>query len=59
MKWEEALAGFARFLRSERGFSEHTQRAYLSDVGQLADQVGKSPSRVSSDDVRDFLRGVR
>ncbi len=55
MSWEEALAAFARFLRSERGFSEHTQRAYLSDVRQLAAHAGSTPARVSADDVRGFL----
>ncbi len=56
MKWDAALAGFTRFLRAERGFSEHTQRAYLSDVRQLAEAVQqKSPARVDADDVRAFL----
>jgi integrase/recombinase XerC len=55
VKWEDALAGFARYLRAERGFSEHTQRAYLSDVRQLAGLAGKPPARVSPDDVRVFL----
>jgi len=57
MKWPEALAGFARFLRGERGFSEHTQRAYLADVRQLAEFSGKSPVRMDADDVRAFLAG--
>jgi integrase/recombinase XerC len=56
VKWEAALAGFARFLRGERGFSEHTQRAYLSDVRQLAEDVRrKPPARITPDDVRAFL----
>ncbi len=32
---EEAVAAFARHLRSERGLSEHTRRAYLADVSGL------------------------
>jgi len=54
--WDDALAGFARFLRAERGFSEHTQRAYLADVRQLRKAVpSKPPSRIDPDDVRSFL----
>jgi integrase/recombinase XerC len=63
MTWEDALTGFARFLRAERGFSEHTQRAYLSDLRQLAAELGgRAPARVGADDVRAFLaaqHGVR
>ncbi|HEY8123602.1 MAG TPA: tyrosine-type recombinase/integrase [Myxococcota bacterium] len=56
MKWEDSLAGFARYLRAERGFSEHTQRAYLADLRQLAAGVpNKQPARVDADDVRAFL----
>ena len=56
MKWEDALAGFARFLRAERGFSDHTQRAYLSDVRQLAAAVHNKPlARIEADEVRAFL----
>jgi integrase/recombinase XerC len=56
VNWEDALAGFKRFLRAERGFSEHTQRAYLADVRQLAAHAhNKSPARVSADDVRGLL----
>jgi integrase/recombinase XerC len=54
--WDDALAGFARFLRAERGFSEHTQRAYLADLRQLRKAVpSKPPSRIDPDDVRSFL----
>ncbi len=55
MSWDDALAAFGRFLRSERGFSEHTARAYLSDVRQLARHAKARPQRVSADDVRAFL----
>ncbi|HEU4428316.1 MAG TPA: tyrosine recombinase XerC, partial [Myxococcota bacterium] len=55
MKWEAALAGFARYLRSERGYSEHTQRAYLADLRQLAEHGARSPARIDADDVRAFL----
>ncbi|MAE95720.1 MAG: hypothetical protein CL910_13775 [Deltaproteobacteria bacterium] len=57
MNWEQAIAAFERHLRAERGFSEHTQRAYLSDVRQLARHLGprSQPARVRADDVRGFL----
>jgi integrase/recombinase XerC len=55
LKWADALAGFARFLRSERGYSEHTQRAYLADLRQLAERSARPPARVDADDVRAFL----
>ena len=32
---DDAVAAFARHLRSERGLSEHTRRAYLGDVSGL------------------------
>ncbi len=35
MPFEDALAEFARHLRSERGRSPHTERAYLADVRAL------------------------
>jgi len=55
LKWPDALGGFARYLRSERGYSEHTQRAYLADLRQLAEVTNKAPARVDADDVRAFL----
>ena len=36
MKWDAAIAGYARHLASDRGFSEHTLRAYQSDLVDLA-----------------------
>jgi integrase/recombinase XerC len=37
----EILADFARHLRSERGRSEHTTRAYLGDLRHLVDFAGR------------------
>ncbi|MEP6855578.1 MAG: site-specific integrase, partial [Pedococcus sp.] len=34
--WDQAVVAFERHLRSERGRSEHTVRAYLGDVRSLA-----------------------
>ncbi|MEO5921903.1 MAG: tyrosine recombinase XerC [Pseudolysinimonas sp.] len=36
MQWDAAIAGYARHLASDRGFSEHTLRAYQSDLVDLA-----------------------
>lgn len=57
MTWEQAIAAFEGYLRAERGFSEHTQRAYVLDVRQLAAHLGprSQPARVRADDVRGFL----
>ena len=57
MSWEPAIAAFGRHLRGERGLSDHTVRAYLSDLRQLARALGPDsrPDRVRPDDVRAFL----
>ena len=39
--WSEALEGFTRHLRDERGRSPHTVRAYLGDVMDLAHFCGE------------------
>jgi integrase/recombinase XerC len=36
MQWDAAIAGYARHLASDRGFSEHTLRAYQGDLVDLA-----------------------
>ena len=36
MEWGAALAGYVRHLASDRGFSEHTIRAYRTDLEDLA-----------------------
>ncbi|MEO8263107.1 MAG: tyrosine recombinase XerC [Pseudolysinimonas sp.] len=36
MNWDDAIAGYTRHLSSDRGFSEHTIRAYRSDLDDLA-----------------------
>jgi integrase/recombinase XerC len=37
MQWDAAIAGYARHLASDRGFSEHTIRAYRGDLVDLAE----------------------
>jgi integrase/recombinase XerC len=58
--WRSAVAAFERYLRAERGLSPHTRRAYLEDVGQLAEHVGCSvaPQAVEADDIRQWLAGL-
>lgn len=60
MKWALAIEEFGRHLRAERGLSEHTCHAYLSDVGQLAAHAGpeSAPETIVRDDVRDWLASM-
>jgi integrase/recombinase XerC len=60
MTFAEAIRAFDLHLRAERNVSLHTRRAYLSDVGQLAESVGEStePDKVSAMEVRAFLAGL-
>jgi integrase/recombinase XerC len=57
VSFAEAIPRFALWLRSERGFSEHTARAYVSDVSQLAafEGEGADPARVTPTRIRAFL----
>ncbi len=57
MSFEQALRAFTLWLRAERGLSPHTQRAYVSDVAQLAAFVGPgvAPARVTPALVRAHL----
>jgi len=56
----EALRGFDLHLRAERNLSEHTRRAYASDVRQLAASLGEKarPGDVTTEDVRGFLAAL-
>lgn len=51
MSWPQSLEGFERHLSSERGYSSHTVRAYLSDLAglrQFAEARGAAaPDQVS------------
>jgi len=57
MSFDAALRAFGLHLRAERNLSEHTRRAYLGDVRDLAAALGgdADPARVGPDDVRAFL----
>jgi integrase/recombinase XerC len=53
----DALAAFDRHMRSERGLSDHTRRAYLADVRDLISSLseGATPGSVDVDDIRGWL----
>jgi len=60
MSWEERLRAFDRFLAAERGLSDHTRRAYGSDVAQLAAHAGsaRSPEDLGPRDLRGWLASL-
>jgi integrase/recombinase XerC len=57
MSFADATRAFERHLAAERSLSEHTRRAYRSDLMQLADWLGSdaTPEAVGPDDLRGFL----
>jgi integrase/recombinase XerC len=57
MSFTESVRAFDLHLRGERNVSPHNRRAYVSDVGQLADFVGQEvePAAVTATHVRAFL----
>jgi len=60
MTFASAIADFARHLSAERGLSDHTRRAYVSDVEQLAVFLGEAarPEQVTRDALRDWLASL-
>jgi len=57
VSFEPAIRAFDVWLRAERNLSEHTRRAYLSDVRQFAAFLGEGvePSQVDGERVFAFL----
>ncbi|WP_370614749.1 tyrosine recombinase XerC [Mumia sp. Pv 4-285] len=59
--WSDALEAYARHLRSERGLSEHTVRAYSGDLALLADHAEalgvRDPAELELRVLRSFLAG--
>lgn len=60
MNFADAARAFDRHLAAERGGSEHTSRAYASDLAQLASFLGAdaTPASVTPDRVREFLASL-
>ena len=60
MTFAKAARAFDRHLVAERNGSEHTRRAYASDLAQLATFLGadSTPDRVTPDAVRAFLASL-
>jgi integrase/recombinase XerC len=52
-----ARSAFERYLRSERGLSAHTVRAYLGDIDSLLDQAAQEGCAAPQDLGIDLLRG--
>ena len=58
--WETLLKDFENYLRIERGMSDNSIQAYLSDIEKLCKfisiyQIKETPSTISSDSLRLFL----
>jgi len=51
----ERIEEFIRHLRSERGASEHTVRAYQKDLEEFAEYLKKAPNEIEMTDVRAFV----
>ena len=60
MKSRSALAGFKEQLRLERNHSEHTVRAYLSDLEKfLAHREDPAIDAIRTEDIRSFIRDLQ
>jgi integrase/recombinase XerC len=59
MTWDEAIARYVRHLVSDRGYSEHTVRAYqgdLDDLARFAELTGaEDPATANLELLRDWL----
>jgi integrase/recombinase XerC len=57
MSWSASIEAFDRHMKAERGLSEHTRRAYRSDIEALEAFLGseRAPERVVTHDVREWL----
>ncbi|HWH27322.1 MAG TPA: tyrosine recombinase XerC [Pseudolysinimonas sp.] len=59
MKWPDAITAYMRHLDSDRGFSDHTLRAYrgdLDDLARFAEQTGaETTEQIDLELLRDWL----
>jgi integrase/recombinase XerC len=60
MNWKDAIQDFERHLRVERALSPHTCRAYVTDIGLLADFAGADvgPDEIDPERVRAWLASL-
>ena len=56
MRIDSALDGFMQYLSAERGYSEHTIKAYSSDLRDLSSFAERKNREAVSDVTLDFLR---
>ncbi len=61
MDWESIIPGYKGFLKLEKGLSENSIGAYLSDLGKLRQyldlhQLDTGPTELAQEELRAFLR---
>ncbi|MFB6259080.1 MAG: site-specific tyrosine recombinase XerD [Flavobacteriales bacterium] len=60
MERRSAIARFKEQLRLERNYSEHTVKAYLSDVEKFFRHLGEDhPERIGTEQIRGFIQELR
>lgn len=57
--WQQAIETFLEYCRHSKGRSEHTLRAYQTDLSRMANYVGKKPKHLSLEAARSWLASER
>ena len=63
IQWEDEIKDFSHFLKLEKGLSEHTINAYISDLHKLSNYFTShdmvvSPGDVTSDQLQQFIQWI-
>jgi len=63
IQWEDEIKDFSHFLKLEKGLSEHTINAYISDLYKLSNyftyhDMVVSPGDVTSDQLQQFIQWI-